>query len=209
MQSKPILSVFLLGSCVLQAQQLQRGSAQSTGVCSLANSGTVRTVQIKCGIDLQQGKRMLEILNTILTNQEKLPADLVLQKLDEILKSVNPNAANKTYTCAGGFQVVGPSPNAVFNVQLGGVDTEKAKIMFDHFAQRDYRNLITSCEEFERTDPNWLTPLLFCAVGYGATGRLDQAKTTIKEYEDRVGPAYTQDPMCAELYSKVKAASLQ
>jgi hypothetical protein len=72
-----------------QAQTSQTGEAKTIGPCSPAVTGNNNQFRINCqGITKEQGTKMLNILNTILTNQ--LDPKAVMGKLDEILKAVVP-----------------------------------------------------------------------------------------------------------------------
>ncbi len=72
-----------------RAQTPQAGEAKTKGPCSPAVTGNNNQFRINCqGLTKEQGKKMLDILNTILTNQ--LDPKEVMGKLDEILEAVTP-----------------------------------------------------------------------------------------------------------------------
>jgi len=73
------------------------GSAAARGRCSLAGSGSGSRVAINCGVGVEQGRKMVEILNKILANQ--IDPAAVMVKLDEISKAA-PHPA-QAQTCVG------------------------------------------------------------------------------------------------------------
>lgn len=99
-----IPAIAFLTSIIASAQTT--GSASASGACSLANSGNNNSsVVINCGIGAAQGKKILNILNTMLAHQ--IDPSAVMKKLDEIL------AAEKQARTSGG-SVTG-SDNTVLN----------------------------------------------------------------------------------------------
>src|ERR1035438_2954577 len=95
----------------------------TSGPCSPITTGHNNNYKIDCKIDTEQGKKMIEIMNKILANQEKLSFDVVNKKLDEILKAINPNIPVKTYFCDGRWRTVGPGANAGMEVIMAGDST--------------------------------------------------------------------------------------
>ena len=80
------LAFFLLVALPCFAQTTTSGTAETSGPCSPAVSGSKNTFTIKCGIDEKQGREMLKILNEILRNQ--IDPNAVMTKLDEIQKGI-------------------------------------------------------------------------------------------------------------------------
>ncbi len=101
-------------------QGTSTGNAATAGPCSPAVAGNNNTVRIDCKIDLAQGQKVLDILNKILANQMDLTT--VNEKLDEILKNVNPNRPVKVYTCEGHWGTMGPAAGANLAL-IGGMGT--------------------------------------------------------------------------------------
>jgi hypothetical protein len=179
---------------VASAQTTTTGKATAKGACSQAVTGNNNRFLIKCsGIGDEQGKKMIEILNTILANQQKLNPDLVMQKLDEILKNVNPNLPVKTYFCNGQWKTAGPSATAGFAIDMGG-DVKDLQAMLDLYNTRQFALLGSKCESQIESTPEWLTPRLLCGLVYLNGGDKKKAQQMLDEYEARVGPAYQVDP---------------
>jgi len=82
------------------------------GACNVANTGNNNTITIKCGIDQMQARKMVEILNKILSNQ--IDSTKVIAKLDEILaqKQQSTQIINAPNGIAiGGGSVLNPTVN--------------------------------------------------------------------------------------------------
>lgn len=189
--------------------QTNTGNASANGMCSQANSysnGNNNRFIINCGIGKQQGAQMIAILNKILANTNQLPAGLVLSKLDEILRHVNPNETVTTYNCRGLYRKSGPSPTAAVRSDFGMVDEDASQRMFDAFRDLKGKELIEQCESLSAAYPEWLTPVLFCAVGYERVGKYDRAEELLKIYNDRSGPGYKEDKLCEGLYEETRDA---
>jgi len=69
--------------------QATTGQASNNGPCSVANTGTDNKIEINCGIGKEQGRKVLAILNKILSDH--LDEKAVMAKLDELIQS---NAAS-------------------------------------------------------------------------------------------------------------------
>jgi hypothetical protein len=176
------------------AQTQTTSKATSSGPCSPAVSGNQNTFHIECKIDSAQGAQMIEILNKILSNQMDTPK--VLEKLDEILKNINPNQPARTYFCNGEWKDVGPSADAAFQISLGGDDSAfKQMIELNNSRQTA---VIDLCLQQIQSTPEWLTPRLFCAVGYFEIGDKTKATAMLKEFDARTGPAYS-DGACKQM----------
>ncbi len=138
---------------------------------------------------------MLDILNKILTNQ--LDPDVVMPKLDEILKAVNPNVPKKTYLCDGMWRTLGPGANTGLEVNMGG-DSSAFQEMRRLNNSRQYADLLNACLAQIRSKPEWLTPRLFCGLAYIGIGDKSKAKEMLKEFDARTGPSYAVDG-CAQM----------
>jgi len=183
-----ILSLLLAVPCL--AQTTKTGGAKTTGPCSPAVSGSQNIFQINCGIDKQQGQKMIDILNKILANQ--LDPAAVMAKLDEILKAVNPNIPVKVYSCDGEWQTHGPAASAMFAIQSGG-DRSAYLEMVNLYNSGQYTTVLKQCLDEIRSTPEWLTPRLFCGLAYLSLGNKDKAKAMLKEFDGKAGPGYTSD----------------
>jgi len=183
-----ILSLLMAIPC--WSQTTATGKAETAGACSPAVTGSKNTFTINCGINKEQGQKMLVILNKILANQ--IDPDAVMAKLDEILKAVNPNIPAKTYFCNGQWRTAGPGANAGFEVSMGGDDSMfQEMVRLNNSAQ--YAELLKVCLAQIHSTPGWLTPRLFCALAYLGTKDKAKAKAMVEEFDSKTGPAYDVD----------------
>jgi hypothetical protein len=175
-------------SCWTQATTTEE--AVANGPCSIANSGSGNKIQINCGIGKEQGQKMLAILNKILAKQ--LDPDVVMAKLDEILKAVNPNLPAKSYFCDGHWKSVGPGANAALEINMGGDDSAFQE-MIRMNNSRQYADLLKTCFAEIHSAPEWLTPRLFSGLAYLGTGDKSKARDMLTKFDSRTGPAYKVD----------------
>ncbi|WP_348262821.1 hypothetical protein P8935_23895 [Telmatobacter sp. DSM 110680] len=92
------------------------GSAKTSGKCSPATTGNNNTYYFKyCGGDPEQGKKVVDLLNRILLNQDAASTNA---KLDEILKLLSRPSEVNAQNCVGSACAQGPNSQATFN-QLG------------------------------------------------------------------------------------------
>ena len=142
---------------------------------------------------------MLEILNRILANQ--IDPKQVMGKLDEILKTVNPNLPPKTYFCNGICRTLGPGANAGLEMRLAGDDSafqEMIRLNNSH----QYLDLLKTCLAEINSKPEWLTPRLFCSLAYANTGNSAKAKEMLAEFDSRTGPAYDAEHQISDVLHK-------
>jgi len=188
-------ALFTIVSVSCLGQGATTGRAETTGPCSPAVSGNRNTFDIRCSVNSEQGKQILEILNKILKNQMDLTQ--VNEKLDEILKNINPNLPVKTYFCNGQWRSAGPGPNAGMEIKMGGDPTA-----FMHevslFNAHQYQELLKDCQAQIDQTPEWLTPRLMCSLAYVELGDTNNAKRMLSEFESRKGPAYDVEP-CTQI----------
>ena len=99
------------------------GAATAAGQCSFANSGTADVVTINCGIGVEQGKKLMAVLNKILANQ--LPPDVVSGKLDDIIRELKSGSGVRTDVSINNSGSIENSPTVSGNnnsgVQIGTV----------------------------------------------------------------------------------------
>jgi len=129
-----------------------------------------------------------------------------MAKLDEILKAINPNLPAKTYFCNGMWRTAGPGKNAGMEVSIGGDDSafqEMARL----YNSKQFTDVVKKCLSQIESAPEWLTPRLFCGLGYLALGDTAKAKEMLKDFDSRTGPAYEAEP-CDKM-STFLHASLQ
>jgi hypothetical protein len=103
-----LLTIVLQGS-VAFSQTTPTGQATAGGPCSTAHVGDNNAYNINCnGIGEEQGKKIIEILNRVLANQD---LTAVNAKLDELLVVASQPA--QTQTCVGSNCVQNGSPTIV------------------------------------------------------------------------------------------------
>jgi hypothetical protein len=180
-----------------QAQPSVKQEAKDSACSNIvALSGNV---SINCSSLTAAQRKLIEsipaVLNKILSNQ--LDPDAVMEKLDEILKAVNPNVPAKTYFCNGQWRTAGPGPSAAFQITLGGDDRafqEMAQLNNSH----EYAELLKFCRTQIDSAPEWLTPYLFCSLGHLALGNSLKAREMLSYYDSKTGPAY-ESPPCRQM----------
>jgi len=179
----------------------------TSGPCSPITTGHNNNYKIECNIDTEQGKKMLDIMNKILANQGKLSFDVVNQKLDEILKALNPNVPVKTYFCDGRWRTMGPSANAGLAVFVGG-DNAVFQRMISLANAQQFQELLGLCKAQMTEKPEWLTPDLACGVAYLGLGDKANAAIMLKDFDSRTGPAYDIDG-CKQMSDFIRTALSQ
>jgi hypothetical protein len=76
---------------IAQTTTATNGSAKSSGECSVAHSGNYDTITIQnCGMGEEQGKKIEELLNKVLTNHDMADANAKLDQLLAIVSSLGP-----------------------------------------------------------------------------------------------------------------------
>ncbi len=193
--------ILLTIDCVAQTPVPATGNAKTAATCSAANTGNQNHFIINCGIGKEQGQQMIAILNKVLANQ--LDPTAVMAKLDEILKNINPNRPVKTYRCSGQWSSLGPGQNSVIEYGGGG-DGLDFDAMINLANSGLNSQLVNKCEALLQTKPEWLSPLLFCSVGYFRLGNIAKAKQALERYDSQSGPAY-DEPHCQAIASDMRA----
>ena len=158
-------------------------------------------IDIKCSSLTPTQKKLIEsipaLLNKIISNQ--LDPNAVMEKLDEILKAVNPNVPPRKYQCTGSWSTAGAGPGAAFEIQLGGNDSAFQEMVRLNNT-RQYASLIKACLAQIDSSPEWLTPRLFCGLAYLGTGDKVKAKSMLDEFDSKTGPAYDTEP-CQRIFN--------
>ena len=126
--------------------------------------------------------------------------EAVMAKLDEILKAVNPNTPPKVYDCVGRWHMMGLG-NVLF---ASGGNDKTLQEMVKLLNAEQFPELLKACLEHRKSDPQWLTPLLFCSAAYGGMGDLEHARAAFSEFESRTGPAYDAEQPCRDLRSQLQ-----
>ena len=116
---------------------------------------------------------------------------------------VNPNKTVISYNCGGHGSSVGPSETALVSVRELDVSKEfeamrainnKAAAELNRANQAEqYSKLLDKCNQQIQATPEWLSPYLFCGLGYAMTGAKDKARDMLSRYEGKAGPAYNDD----------------
>ncbi len=191
-----LLSILLSGICSSQGIARVRRDAKS-GLCKdiVALAGKVN---LNCsGLTLAQRKlidSIPNVLNKMLANQ--IDADMVMSKLDEIPKSVNPNLPAvspkipaKTYFCNGEWRIAEAGANTRLPLQKGG-DDKSFQRMLELYNAGGHAELLTKCRDQISSVPDWLTPYLFCSLAYLANEDRTRAKEMLDYFDQKKGPAY-------------------
>lgn len=164
-------------------------SAETFGPCSPIAPKNSGTITINCpGISQQQGEQMLRILNKILTSP--MGSNAVMEKLDEILHEVNPNAPKTTYTFAGDRRVISPG-----RTQLVAGEMEEVFHTLGQLQKaRDWEGLKALSEVQMREWPDWFTPYVFAGQAYLYLGQREKARQVLELAEKRIAgnPDYQQ-----------------
>jgi hypothetical protein len=108
----------------------------------------------------------------------------------------NPNASTVTYNCIGTkFSTEHSATGGVIERFYEKKEFETLKKMVELNNAKQYKEMWDVCHEKMVSAPEWLTPYLFCSVGYLAAGDKVHAATLFSYYETNKGPAY-DDPNC-------------
>ena len=192
--------VLLAGSCLGQKQTPSIQQNSKGGNCSniIALTGNV---SINCSSLTPKQKKIIDglpaILDKILANG--IDSDLVLAKLDEILKRTNPNARQRSYFCNGEWSDVGRGGNSAFDVRMGG-DGQDLKALIDLVnTNAPPPRLLEASERLIKLRPDWLTPFLFNSLAHVALKDFRKAKESRDHYETLMGGAYDVEPCIAIL----------
>jgi len=190
----PILSVviFLLASNAIGQNPPVTQKAENSPCSNIV--ALTGDVKINCSSLTPAQQKLIDGIPTLLRNiiAHQNDVDAVMAKLDDCLKTINPNLPTKTYFCNGQWRVAGPGAHAGFEVTMGGDDSafqEMVRLNNSH----QYAELLKTCLAEINSQPGWLTPRLFCSLAYLATGNTDDAKKMLKEFDSRTGPAYEVD----------------
>lgn len=169
--------------------QTSTGKAETAGACSPAISGNNNQVSINCpGMSKAQAEKMSSILNKILANQ--IDPTLVMAKLDEILKAVNPNARITTYNCHGNLARSSEPGRMVATFGDDSVFQEMGRL----YDSKQFPELLRLSLIQIQSKPQWLTPRLFSSLAYLNLDQKDKAKEMLREFDSRTGPAYEEEP---------------
>jgi hypothetical protein len=106
---------------------------------------------------------------------------------------VNPNLPIRTYLCNGKWSTTGPSATAAIRINTGGDDSIFQK-MRELFNAGKYAEVLTVCNAQIQSTPEWLTPYLFCGLGYLETGNTQKARQMMDHYDKHTGPSYDDVP---------------
>jgi hypothetical protein len=184
--------ILLSFSAIAQAQSTT-GPATTKGACSPATTGNDNTFVINCDIGKEQGAELIAIMNKILVNQLN-PVE-VMAKLDEILRSVNPNAPKVTYTFDGSRRVISPDRTSL---EVGAA-TEVFHEMLRLEQTNNWNGLIKLSEAQIMERPEWLTAYVMAGEGYFNLGQRDHALSLLEYAEKTIAGNPEYDPIEAGL----------
>jgi hypothetical protein len=107
---------------------------------------------------------------------------------------VNPNKVVITYNCIGtGHSTELSASEGVIDRIYDHKEFETLKKMGELNNAKKYKEMWDVCHEKMISVPEWLTPYLFCSVGYLAAGDKTHARELFSYYEANKGPAYDDD----------------
>jgi hypothetical protein len=175
------------------------------GTCNQVSNDNNGTITINCtSIDpklMEEMKRTIAVLDRIAKRQAD-PAVLnglreLNQKMDEVLRGMNPNLPVKTYFCDGTWRTAGPGPGIGLDVVMGG-DSAAFESMRQLNNSGKYVELLRACQAQIESDPGWLTPYLFCGLGHLAAGNTKNAREMFEHFDSQTGPGYDV-PACRQM----------
>lgn len=183
--------------------QTTTGNAETTGPCSPAVPGDNNQFIINCrGIDKEQGKRILAILNKILVNE--LDPKVVMEKLDDIEKGVsaigkqvNPNAVKITYSKDGTKRTAAPGKMMVSNEAVPIYQE-----LVDLYDKQKWEDLIAKAQIQIKERPEWFTPYVMAAIGYDKLGNDRTAIELLEQAQQGMAdnPEYDDLPKSVEVF---------
>jgi YD repeat-containing protein len=196
-----MLTLFTI-PCVAQKPSTSPPGVATKGDCSPAVTGNNNNFKFTCGVGEEQGKQIIALLNRMLAKDN---TSVVIEKLNELLKRTNPNGTITTYDCDGGKRTQTLSTGStVADVPAPG---ELIQPMLNLYNAHQMTALLTECQTQIASKPEWLTPRLFCGLGYVGLHDIANAKQMLDYYDANVGPAYDA-PFCQEastwLHTKIK-----
>lgn len=206
-----ILVVFavLVSALSSSAQTASTGNITTYGKCSPTLIQPKGKVEITCDVKgispAQAEKRAKEDAQILsLIRQNSLNFDVVIDKLNELLKRTNPNLPVKTYSCSGEWRTSGPGLNTDIQITGGGNSAD-----FDEMVKlnnsRLFQDLLTKCQNLIQAKPEWLSSKLFCSVAYMRLGDTAKAKEMLAEYDSQIGPAYSDDWHCENIAKALRS----
>lgn len=112
---------------------------------------------------------------------------------------VNPNAMTVTYDCVGTEKDVGRTPDSLNMINVNPNKETPSLIQMEKLNNsKDYSGLLEVCEGKIASIPQWVTPYLFCSLGYLGSGNADKAREMLQEYDKKTGPAYIGEEPCKQ-----------
>jgi hypothetical protein len=170
-------------------------------------------ITLKCrGMSAEQGEKVsaaafsiLTVLNKLLDN--KLDAEVVTTKLDELAKTATRVPQVKTYFCDGMWRDGGPNSASILDTKTGGNDSEFLN-MIALLEKKQYPELLSKCTESIKSTPGWLTPKLFCGLAYAHLNRKAEAQAMLVEFEENTGPTYDV-PDCHDMHDLLRRRLLR
>ena len=202
----PLLASFIFCAASQVFAQTTAGDITTLGKCSPVLIQPKGKVEISCdGAGLspaqvqRQAKEYAEILSTIRKNS--LSFDIVIAKLNELLKRTNPNGTVITYDCGGIKRTVTMATGETLTE--GDLPATNVKSMVDAVKASRPDLELNACLAQIEAKPEWLTPRLFCAGAYVDLREMAKAKQMLDYYDANVGEAYDRDPFCTNISAKL------
>jgi hypothetical protein len=154
-------------------------------------------VNINCFSLTPAQRKLIEgmpaVLNKILANE--LDPSAVMEKLDEILHEVNPNAPKITYTFEGFKRVISPGRFSGEEEGGGEVFLRMASLERTH----DWAGLLKVSEAQIKERPLWLTPYFEAGIANMNLGNKQKAIELLEYAEKRAAGNPDYDPMSKQL----------
>ncbi len=166
-------------------------------------------VKIDCSSLTPTQQKIIESIPSLLRKliAHQADADAIIARLDECLKAVNPNLPAKAYFCNGGWRSTGIGANTGLQMNVSpGPDPSLGEMINLNNNHTQYQKLLEVCTSQIESNPEWLTPRLFCAIAYASLGNAAKAKEMIDVYDSRKGPAYDDDPLCKQVSDAIHTA---
>lgn len=164
---------------------------KTSGPCSPIATNNHGSITINCpGVSQEQSEQVAAIMNKVLA--EKLDFKAVMDKLDEILHEVNPNAPKTTYTYYGMVRMISPG-----RVRVS--DDPIAMKAFERMGQldqsRDYSQLVELAEQQIRERPDWLTSYFYAGYAYNRLGQVEKARERLEVANRRIAGNPDYEPL--------------
>jgi hypothetical protein len=182
-----------------QSQTTTNGKATASGTCAVSHSGNDDTIIIKnCGIGIEQGNKIIEILKAVLANQDLTTVNAKLDELLKVASRSNPYASVTTYTLDGVKRTENQSTGLTRLDQSGQLDFRN---MVQKQTNEDWAGLVTTTQAAITKYPGWFTPFGLLGEAQMKLCRGTEATASLTKF--------IQDTDGAEAYEGVRTTAQQ